>query len=980
MRPVILAAIVFLTTTVCIFTPPNAAQAISSDEALAHAKLTYAQQGAKLALPEFEQALASFQRTRDKHGEAVVTGLIGNCYKKLGDYSKALQFLNDALRMKRELGDRLEEGKTLSHLGLVYWEQGEYLKAVEVFKQSISIGKELKDAQLEGASLNNLSLVYEEQGDYNRSLEQYQRALELQRSVNYGPGVSDALGNIGGHYLLLGHYAEAEGYYRQALEISQRLELKPSQSQDLGNIAACLLGQGKIQEALAAYDQAISIAREAGQAKEEADWYRGKASALLHIGKFDEALRDYKSSGETYAKAGLKRELVEQLGDEGGAYLELGDRPAAKKSFVRAVSLSDAIGHERGSVDNRLALAEVMRLSGDSRQARRSAERALDQARTSQDFATIVRGLLLVSNVQQDLHHLEAALRSATEAVETAHRVGMRLLEAEALDASARVKLQLAQAEGALTDLQVAREILARSEDVAMLWSVEFHRGRALERLGHNENALHAYYAAIDSIESVRNQIGQQRHRTGYLQDKQQVYVALVRLLLKLRQSDEAFKVSEQLREYSYQDLRNRSIPVDPNPARAEIRDRLAHLQELYRNESDQPARQRRDAAIEVLSKELAQVQQELSMQSTGSSQRERAADAGKVSKQLPPGTALLEYLVANDRVAIFVVRDSELQAIEEPINERNLQSKVELFRELLTKSETEEWRKPAASLYSALIRPLEKKGYLRGVRKLVIIPHGVLNYLPFAALPRTAEKNSHFLIETYEICEEPSAGFLAKPANAGESLLRRVVSFAPANAGLKYAALEARDVAAIFGSRGEAIVGHEATKSKFRDVAPDYDIVHIATHGFFNRSNPVLSGLQFEVERDDDGRLAVSDILAMRLNARLVTLSACETALGGGSTADIPAGDEFVGLNRAFLDAGGDAVIASLWKVDDHSTAQMMRRVYRRIESNGGSSALAQAQRAMIQSPKYSNPYYWAGFIYLGRDSVSAGISAENN
>ena len=198
------------------------AQEASLDQALVHAKTVYSQEGPRAALPEYEKVLAGYRNAGNRRGEAITLGLIGNCYKRVGDYPKALTFLNSALDLKRELHDRLEEGKTLSHLGLVYWEQGEYPKAVEAFDQSIAIARELKDIQLEAASLNNLSLVYDEQGDYRRSLEQYQHALELHRSVNYEPGESDTLGNIGGVYLLLGRYSKAEGYYREALAISQR--------------------------------------------------------------------------------------------------------------------------------------------------------------------------------------------------------------------------------------------------------------------------------------------------------------------------------------------------------------------------------------------------------------------------------------------------------------------------------------------------------------------------------------------------------------------------------------------------------------------------------------------------------------------------------------------------------------------------------------------------------------------------------------
>jgi len=959
------------------------AQNVSPDDALAHAKTTYAQQGAKAALPEFEQVLESYRKAGDRRGEAITTGLIGNCYKRLGDYPKALIMLNSALQMKRELHDRPEEGKTLSHLGLVYWEQGEYTKAIEAFNQSISIAREIGDVRLEAASLNNLSLVYDEQGDYRRSLEQYERALELHRSVKYEPGESDTLGNIGGVYLLLGRYSEAERYYRQALEISKRLDLKPSETQDLGNLAQCLLGEGKIQDSLPTYDQAISIAKDAGLAKEEADWYRGKASALVHIGKYDDALNNYQFSGERYSKAGLKRELVENLGDEGNTYLELGDRQRAQKSFEKAAAISKEIGNQRGVVGNQLALAEIRWVSGEYFEAQKNAEAALAQARKIDDSAEIVKGLLLIGRILRDRHQIAAALQRTEEARELANQDGLRLLEGEALDQIGELKLRLHQPESALTQLRTALEIATQSGDVDLLWKADFHSGQAFERLGRNEEALQAYRAAVDSIENVRGQISQQSFRTGYFQDKQRVYVALVRLLLRMGRSGDAFGYSEQLREYSYLSLSNRPFLIEPTAASSEARNRVAHLQEMLSSENARPAAQQRAEALQILSEELRDAQQsyEVSVEITAPrSQRIARTNATEISQVLPHDVALLEYVVADDQLAILEVTSSGLHAITQPVRERDLQSRIELFRDLVAESGEDRWRTPAESLYASLVAPLERQKLLSGIHTLIIVPHGILNYLPFAALLKDVNGKAAYLIERYEIMELPAASLLLSSTTNRTGAPERMVSFAPSRSGLKFAIPEARDVAGIFGVNGEAVTGHKATKAQFKDTAPQFDVVHVATHGFFNKVNPILSGLQLEPDASDNGRLEVHEILQMHFKAQLVTLSACDTALGSSNFAEIPAGDEFVGLNRAFLEAGSDSVIASLWKVSDRSTLVLMGNVYHRIKYEGAAKALADAQRAMIRSPYYASPYYWAPFIFVGRSQGTASISAEKN
>jgi len=118
--------------------------------------------------------------------------------------------------------------------------------------------------------------------------------------------------------------------------------------------------------------------------------------------------------------------------------------------------------------------------------------------------------------------------------------------------------------------------------------------------------------------------------------------------------------------------------------------------------------------------------------------------------------------------------------------------------------------------------------------------------------------------------------------------------------------------------------------------LAGDFRVLHLATHGYFNQASPLLSGLELEADRHDDGMLRVHEILDLPLHADLVTLSACDTALGSGYFAELPVGDEFVSLNRAFLAAGSASVMATLWQVEDRASVSLMKRFYERPERSG--------------------------------------------
>src|ERR1700757_4901404 len=162
--PALLAETALLVVAVAL--PAPAQNVSTADELLEHAKGVYSSAGSTTALPEYEKALGAYQAAHDRHGEAITLGLIGNCYKHLGDRTRALDFLGRSLKIKQELGDRLEEGKTISNIGLVYWEAGDYPKAIDNFNRAIAIAQEVHDPHLEGAALNNLSLVYDEKGEY----------------------------------------------------------------------------------------------------------------------------------------------------------------------------------------------------------------------------------------------------------------------------------------------------------------------------------------------------------------------------------------------------------------------------------------------------------------------------------------------------------------------------------------------------------------------------------------------------------------------------------------------------------------------------------------------------------------------------------------------------------------------------------------------------------------------------------------------
>jgi CHAT domain-containing protein len=196
----------------------------------------------------------------------------------------------------------------------------------------------------------------------------------------------------------------------------------------------------------------------------------------------------------------------------------------------------------------------------------------------------------------------------------------------------------------------------------------------------------------------------------------------------------------------------------------------------------------------------------------------------------------------------------------------------------------------------------------------------------------------------------------------------KSVLAMAPSSTRLRFTQRESQSVSELFPRQNMLLVGNRATESSFKRLATNYDVIHLATHGYFNKLNPLLSGLILEPDAGEDGRLEVHEILELNLHAELVTLSACDTALGSGYFAEVPAGDDLVGLTRAFMFAGSPTVLASLWEVNDRSAVQLMRNFYGHLRDSDKATALAQAQREMQARGLYRHPYYWGAFTLVGR------------
>jgi CHAT domain-containing protein len=252
----------------------------------------------------------------------------------------------------------------------------------------------------------------------------------------------------------------------------------------------------------------------------------------------------------------------------------------------------------------------------------------------------------------------------------------------------------------------------------------------------------------------------------------------------------------------------------------------------------------------------------------------------------------------------------------------------------------------------------------LENVKRLTIVPHGVLHHLPFQAL----WDGKRYLIQTSALSYAPSASMLAQIVIRNrQSHPRRVIAFGNPDLGDDALSLPAaeREVGSIKTTFPEAVVyvRGQATRSRFLAEAPAHSLIHVAAHAEFDTVDPLFSRVQLAGEGAAEGNLEAHEIYRMKLGSTtLVTLSACESGM-----TRITRGDEIWGFPRAFLAAGAPAVLLSLWPVADESTEKLMTAFYRSLQTMSAQDSLRDAQLVVLADEQFAHPYFWAAFGLTG-------------
>lgn len=864
--------------------------------------------------------------------EAQTTNNFGEVHYSLGELKEALDSFARALKLWSESGDR--SGQALAHLNLGYThsDSGNLQKASDHFQQALTLWRTVQDQRGEALSQTALGAINSFLGERQLALNAYQQALRIFRAYGDQQSEGVALNSIGQVYEDLNELPTALDHYKLALELSRANGRRASEVVTQYYVARVYRLMGDTEQALSYYNQTLRLSRLLGKKRVTAAAFNDMGIIYESQGKRQFALAQYDEVLKFYREVGDRRGQANTLTTIGSIHYATGERERALKYYEEALSYSRAAWDRSVEAEALYRIARTKRDGGELDQAlahitdsiriieEMRAHVASHQLRASY-FASIHKHYEFLLALLMQLHQLRPAGGYAAAAMQASEKARARSLVETLIEAKADVRLGV---------------------DPVML-----DRERSLQR-ELNAKALY-----------------------------------LMRLHNSAKTEVEAEQIEKEVRE---------------------LTNDYEQVQSLIRLQSPRYA-----SLMQPHPPSLEEIQAEL-----------RGDD-----------TVLLEYAIGEEKSYVWAITSDSFSSHELPGRNQIEELTREVHSLLKTRPgdgistdgslsrvvdlDQQYWQK-AGELSRALFGPVAQQ---LGSKRLLIVADGALQYLPFEALPApdtveqpeggTGPSDLVPLGIRHEVVYLPSAAALitlrreaADRHLAPKSLFvladpvfdkgdPRVKTFnAPPDVGGSSSARLAtiKDTGGINfprlpSTRQEADAIASLIPEDARAVATDfaanratvlsaglehYSIVHIASHSVVNSQHPELSGIVLsmvnEQGQQEDGFLQLHDIYNLKLGAELVVLSACNTGLGKEVR-----GEGLIGLTRGFMYAGASSVVASLWRVDDSASAELMTHFYKAMFEDDlpPAAALRSAKEMMWKQKHWRSPYYWSGFVLQG-------------
>ena len=921
--------------------------------------------------------------------------LLGIAYLKKGDYDHALQPFSEALQGYRVLddSDQFNRAITLEGIGQVYLLRNDFDIALSYFRQadSLSSNGERKYSTVAADCEDYIGWVYAEKGENNQAISHLTRAIDLYRSIfgdNY-ISLMSCYSKLGSAFESEGDYDKAIEYYQRVITLDKKLTGNNHRhctylTRGLGSVYA---SKNELNNALQYSKQTLTIQLKAvGNKHPElaytyeilGDIYKKRGEYSLCLKNFQKALQlrsQLKASNDRNDIANLYSEI-------GSVYLE-------KKNFDRALDYFNKalLLHNNLPQPNRPQRAATLKGIGDV-------------------YMQMNQPFISIQYYQQSIGALLPDFNDSS--------IYTNPIESNISNSNDLIKI-----------------LAAKATALEKYYSFKSHALRDLQA------TLATYECATNVINLLRKKITTEGSKLFLEEQSYSLHQNAIRVSMKLfkatmepRYKELAFYFAENGKANVLLDCLHDSeakqfsgIPDSIIEKEKALKIDLDYNETQLQKENDK--REKRDSTkiITLQDKCFTLNNKERSLSALLENEypqyyelkyKNHTATIAEIQNAIDENTGVVEYSLGQNSLTIFLITKSsfDVMTIPTPSNFNELAS---TFYKAIKTVDEKDYVRTGRDLYRILIRPLEKN--LHGKNRLVIVPDGVLYYIPFEALLANTPCQTNqtidftkleYLLRSYEVSYSYSSSFYLNRIQQKNDIAPKALSFAgfapvfrdtdsngifySKNAAalekdpavlrsitvdgkrfceLKYSEREVSSVAENFqkkGKPGASFLYDSASEENFKSNVGKYSCIHIATHGYINEEHPQLSMLLFSQPQHssttEDGVLYASEMYNLNLKADLLVLSSCQSGLG-----KYVKGEGIIAMTRGFFYSGVRNIIFSLWKVYDKQTNELMTEFYDRLlEGETFSSALRQSKLRLIADRSTAFPSKWSGFILVGK------------
>jgi len=913
------------------------------------------------SLAVLNEALDLYVASSDRRGQASALSNLALTYRRTGNFSLARQLIERALNFRREENDKPGAANLINNLGGISDRLGEPDVALNYFQQALRGWEEIgetrpADRQNIAAVLSNIGTANDKLSKWDDALEYYDKALAKYTTEDSFRAAT--LDNKGELYAALGNPVKARDCYDQALRILEKtgkpdVDIKAGVLVHIGQLS---MPAGDAATAIQWFEQARDLPPSQPRL---ADVLTNLGAALSISGHSDQALTVYRATFEIQTKLKDQRGQALTLQKRGEAYVLQGKREDALNDFKAALPLWQAVQDQRGEAATFNNIARVERSRGNLLEALAYNDKAI---RIVESLRTKVSSRQLRTSyfaTQENYYELDVDVKMQLSKTENASDYVASALEANE-KARARVLLE------ALNEAGVERSVTTETSGPRFSSMIE-QRLKLLSTMAAKAQARTRFLSGPHSA----TQIAILDRELGELSDKYDELESQIRRrdpkftkLIKpepatLRQIQEQLDEDTCFIEYSLGEPRSYAWVVTRDSidgvelkARSEI--------EAYANRLKEALSARgRDEKNETRPQKLDRIQ--------------KAESDYEEASSLLSKTVLAPLAAKLTKKRLLIVADGALQllpfnALPDPnavatqitstrlmIQSHELISLPSASVLVLQRKDLEN-RKPAPNLVAVIADPVFGENDIRAIDARRGKKSGSLSQAP-ADLPQnngatreaSSMSESSRLTRALEDLGMNSSGEIRRLPYAGQEAAA-ILKVAPPH-------------------QSFSAIGFKANRATLMNPRlAQYRIVHLATHGIMDLKNPGLSGMLLsmldEKGKEQNGYIGLSEIYNLKLPADLVVLSACETGTGKQIR-----GEGIIALTRGFMYAGAERLVASLWRVDDQATAELMAIFYDEmlVHKLKPAAALREAQRRLSQQPKWKNPHFWAGFVIQG-------------